>query len=56
MLDTYVPLVQAVQREGALVNVWFLQNGLSPSLRLAADEYRDITNDLLTDPPEKRIA
>jgi uncharacterized LabA/DUF88 family protein len=50
----YVPLVEAVQREGALVHVWFLQNGLSPSLQMAADGYADITGDLLTDSPERR--
>jgi len=52
--EDYVPLVEAVQREGALVHLWFLQNGLSPDLRLAADLYRDITNALLIESPESR--
>lgn len=47
-----VPLVEAVQREGARVYLWFLQNRLSPDLRLAADLYRDITDVLLIDAPE----
>ena len=37
--EDYVPLVRAVQGEGARVYVWFFSNGLSPALRMAADRY-----------------
>jgi len=30
--EDYVPLVEAVQREGLLVYVWFVPDGLSPKL------------------------
>ena len=40
----YVPLVRAVQREGALVHLWFYKDaGLSPDLRRAADRFNDLT-------------
>lgn len=41
--EDYVPLVQAVQREGALVYVWFVPDGLSDHLAHAADRYSDIS-------------
>ena len=37
--EDYVPLVRAVQGEGARVYVWFISNGLSPALRMVADCY-----------------
>jgi hypothetical protein len=40
--EDYVPLVEAVQREGAQVHVWFVENGISPMLRRAADHYVDL--------------
>lgn len=40
--EDYVPLVRAVQGEGARVHVWFISDGLSPALQLAADSYLDI--------------
>lgn len=38
----YVPLVDAVAAEGRVVCLWFLESGLSPKLRDAADFYFDI--------------
>lgn len=40
--EDYVPLVRAVQGEGARVYVWFLPGGLSPALCMAADYYVDL--------------
>ena len=40
--EDYVPLVRAVQGEGARVYVWFVPGGLSPALQLAADYYVDL--------------
>ncbi len=40
--EDYVPLVKAVQREGALVWVWFVADGISPNLVRAADRYFDL--------------
>jgi len=40
--EDYVPLVKAVQGEGARVIVWFLPDGLSPALHQAADDYLDL--------------
>jgi hypothetical protein len=40
--EDYVPLVRAIQGEGARVNVAFVSNGLSPTLRMVADEYIDL--------------
>ena len=37
--EDYVPLVRAVQGEGARVYVWFPSDGLSPALHQAADYY-----------------
>ena len=37
--EDYVPLVRAVQGEGARVYVWFTSDGLSPALHQAADYY-----------------
>ena len=45
--EDYVPLVEAVQGEGARVHVWFLPDGLSPALAHSADEYRNIEHWLL---------
>src|SRR5262249_47568139 len=40
--EDYVPLVHAVQREGACVYVGFFSDGLSPALEIAADLYVDL--------------
>src|SRR2546427_217666 len=45
--EDYVPLVRAVQGEGARVHVWFLQDGLSPQLRHEADYFVDLNAFLL---------
>jgi uncharacterized LabA/DUF88 family protein len=45
--EDYVPLVRAVQGEGARVHVWFLQDGLSPQLRHEADYFVDLNPFLL---------
>jgi uncharacterized LabA/DUF88 family protein len=45
----YVPLVEAVKREGQQVALWFVNDGLSPVLRAAADHYWDIGELLLLD-------
>lgn len=37
--EDYVPLVRAVQAEGAKVHVWFVSNGLAPKLRREADYF-----------------
>jgi uncharacterized LabA/DUF88 family protein len=39
--EDYVPLVEAVKREGARVYVWFVSSGISRALRMAADHYVD---------------
>ena len=41
----YIPLVEEVKRLGKRVIVWFfgVDDGLNPRLRLAADEYYDLT-------------
>ncbi len=36
----FIPLVEAVQGEGARVHVWSLSDGLNPKLKAAADEFR----------------
>lgn len=41
--EDYVPLVRAVQSEGARVIVWFVSSGMSPALQHTADEFLDIT-------------
>ncbi len=40
--EDYVPLVEAIKREGLIVVLWFLNDGLSPVLKRAADHYFDI--------------
>jgi hypothetical protein len=47
--EDYIPLVKAVQGEGARVQVWFLSDGLSDSLRMAADDFVDL-DQLLFEP------
>jgi uncharacterized LabA/DUF88 family protein len=37
--EDYVPLVRAVQGEGGRVYVWFVSEGISRALRMAADYY-----------------
>lgn len=37
--EDYVPLVRAVQSEGARVHVWFVSNGISPNLKRASDDF-----------------
>ena len=43
----YLPLIEEVKRLGKLVYVWFLEAGLHPSIRLAADHFVDLTNPIL---------
>ena len=44
----YLPVVEEVKRLGKLVYVWFFaQEGLHPDLRLAADYFKDISEDLV---------
>lgn len=50
--EDYVPLVRAVQGEGARVHVWFVSNGMSPALEKAADSFLDITHILASALPE----
>jgi uncharacterized LabA/DUF88 family protein len=50
--EDYVPLVRAVQGEGARVYVWFLKDGLSDALYMAADYYVNL-DELLLQPLEK---
>jgi uncharacterized LabA/DUF88 family protein len=47
--EDYVPLVRAVQSEGARVHVWFIENGISPELKAAADSFLDIAYVLAVD-------
>lgn len=41
--EDYVPLVRAVQGEGARVHVWFVSSGISPALQQVSDAFLDIT-------------
>jgi uncharacterized LabA/DUF88 family protein len=50
--EDFVPLVEAVQGEGAIVWLWSIENGLSDALRHAVDECIDITRYLAFDPAE----
>jgi uncharacterized LabA/DUF88 family protein len=45
--EDYVPLIRAVQGEGARVHVWFLQDGLNPQLRHQSDYFVDLDEFLL---------
>jgi uncharacterized LabA/DUF88 family protein len=45
--EDYVPLVRAVQSEGARVHVWFVSDGISSALQNAADEFVDLDPFLL---------
>jgi hypothetical protein len=45
--EDYIPLVRAVQFEGARVHIWFVSNGLSPKLRHVADHFVDLDEFLL---------
>ena len=47
--EDYVPLVRAVQSEGARVHVWFVPDGISPALQNAADSYVDLDPFLFED-------
>lgn len=51
--EDYVPLVEAVKREGCKVLVWFLHNGLSPHLVAASDYFHDLGGVFLADSQEK---
>lgn len=44
----YVPLVEEVKRAGKLVHVFFFADGLNPSLKLAADWYKDLTESFVS--------
>ena len=46
--EDYVPLVEAVQREGCRVFVWFVSDGLSPVLRRTADSFADLEEALFS--------
>lgn len=48
--EDYVPLVEAVKAEGRRVALWFVEDGLSSSLRAAADHYWDIGKLLFSSP------
>jgi uncharacterized LabA/DUF88 family protein len=50
--EDYVPLVEAVQSEGMRVFLWFVEDGLSPVLRLAADRYTDLGELLFKEQPD----
>lgn len=45
--EDYVPLVEAVVAEGRRVCLWFLENGLSPLLKNAADYFFDVGSNVL---------
>jgi hypothetical protein len=45
--EDYIPLVRAVQLEGARVHIWFVSDGLSPKLRHVADHLVDLDEFLL---------
>lgn len=40
--EDYIPLVHAVQREGARVSVWFVSKGMNPALKMTADHFVDL--------------
>ena len=48
--EDYVPLVEAVQREGTRVGLWFVSEGLSPALCQAADFFLDLNPSLFAVP------
>ena len=41
--EDYVPLVEAVQREGPQVSVWFFEESVNPTLRRCADSFHDLS-------------
>ena len=47
--EDYVPLVEAVKREGQQLVLWFVEDGLSDSLRAAADHFWNIGEVLFVD-------
>jgi uncharacterized LabA/DUF88 family protein len=49
----YVPLVEAVKREGQQVTVWFVKDGLNPELRAAADHFWDLGQLLFEDEDDR---
>lgn len=49
----YVPLVEAVKREGQQVALWFVKDGLSPALRGSADHFWDLGELLFIDQTDK---
>lgn len=49
----YVPLVEAVKAEGRRVALWFVHDGLSPSLKAASDHYWDIGKCLFSGPEKE---
>ena len=40
--EDYVPLVEALKREGKMIFVWFLEDRLSPALKRNTDHYADL--------------
>jgi uncharacterized protein (TIGR00288 family) len=47
--EDYVPLAEAVKREGRQVVLWFVKDGLSPALQGAADHFWDLGELLFRD-------
>jgi len=51
--EDYVPLVEAVQREGPQVSVWFFKEAVSPALRRCADSFHDLSHILFEAEPSE---
>jgi uncharacterized LabA/DUF88 family protein len=54
--EDYVPLVDAVGAAGRRVFLWFIEDGLSPSLRRKVDYYFDIGRILLNGNPDRHFS
>ncbi len=52
--EDYVPLVEAVQRQGCRVHLWFFTSGLSPVLKRICDDFQDLA-EVLFEPDHKKI-
>jgi len=50
--EDYVPLIEAVKREGCRVLLWFLENGLSPHLKAASDYFAPLEDLFFTSKPD----
>jgi uncharacterized LabA/DUF88 family protein len=53
--EDYVPVVQAVKLEGRRVLLWFIEDGLNPLLKKAADSYADLGIILFADKPSQYL-